>query len=92
MQRLLWLQKLHEVDKISFETFWYATITDINNQTENGLLSHIDHNQDDATEEAKWFTQSELNNLAIYPTRVTDFVEILRLAPTAKDPFLGIFL
>lgn len=90
VNRMLWLQEFHEGDKIFFETFWLAHLSDSNQQDERKLRDHIDHDPEGMVEEAKWFTEDELKDLTVFPARVKDFSLSNNLAEI--DPFIGSFL
>ena len=92
IERLLWLQEFHEKDRIFFETFWLAKVNDRNIQTIDGLSSHIDLDKNGMVEEARWYEESELKNLKIFPERVKSFFSLIDHYKDSTDPFIGTFL
>lgn len=90
IKRLLWLQELHEGGKVLFETFWLAEVSEHNAQTIDGLCSHIDHDENGAVEEARWYAESELEDLKVFPERVKSFSSLVNNCDGDTDPFIGI--
>lgn len=86
IQRMLWAQELRD-DKIYFETFWLAQLAKQNNQTVEELSAHIDHDPEGMVEEAKWFTEAELQHLTIFPERAKQFANF---TSPGEDIFLGV--
>ncbi len=92
IKKLLWLQEFHEKDKIFFETFWLAEVSEDNTQTINKLNNHIDLDKNGAVEEARWYKEAELKNLKIFPERVKSFRSFVKDSEYRVDPFIGTFL
>lgn len=67
--RLLWVREFREPekDKVSLETFWTTEVSAHNTQTVAGLSVHIDHDQNGAVEQCKWFTFDELQEVKVLP-------------------------
>jgi ADP-ribose pyrophosphatase YjhB (NUDIX family) len=86
--RLIYVQEFHATpDTIFFETFWLAKPT--GDTMINEL--HIDLDPKGAVEKARWFSQSELQNLKVFPKRLknTFWKNIDRIIKD-EDPFIGV--
>ncbi len=92
IEKMLWLQEFHEGEKIFFETFWLSKISSDNTQTESDVIKHIDQDPDGAVEEAKWYTQDEIQDLTVFPKRVKSFATLIEEQKDTTDPFIGTFL
>ncbi len=92
VDRMLWLQEFHKAHQVFFETFWLASISESNNQTSETLRSHIDHDPEGMVEEARWYSESELTHLIVYPERVKRFSQYITNQADDTDPFIGTFL
>lgn len=92
IDRLLWLQEFHEGEKIMFETFWLAKISDINAQTITGASSHIDEDPNGIVEEVRWFSETELQELTVFPERIKSFSRLIAEQADITNPFIGEFL
>jgi 8-oxo-dGTP pyrophosphatase MutT (NUDIX family) len=88
IMRLIYLQEFHATpDTIFFETFWLAK--PIGNTSINKL--HIDLDPKGDVEKAQWFSQSELQNLKVFPKRLKNtFWENIDRIIKEEDPFIGI--
>lgn len=86
--RLLYVQEFHATpDTIFFETFWLAKPA--GDTSINEL--HIDLDPNGAVEKAQWFSQSELQDLKIFPKRLKNtFWENIDGIIKAEDPFIGV--
>jgi hypothetical protein len=89
--RMLWLQEFHQAHQIFFETFWLAHLSDDNEQTETKLQDHIDIDPEGIVVEARWFSESDLSQLTVYPERVKNFGKHIAEQANIEDPFLGTF-
>jgi len=88
VQKLLYVQEFHGSEEITcLETFWLAKLSheqDLNS-------SHIDLDPNGAVEEAKWFSQAELQDLKVFPKRLKNtFWENIQTLETSEDPFIGV--
>ena len=92
IEKLLWLQEFHEGEKIFFETFWLSKISDSNTQTAEQVKQHIDHDPDGAVEEARWYTQDEIQDLTVFPKRVKSYSTLIAEQKDLTNPFIGTFL
>ncbi len=90
VERLLWLQEFHVEGKIFFETFWLSRLDQSNEQSSNSD-KHIDLDPDGMVEEAKWYTQSELANLKVFPERVKQYQNYIEKQTDIDNPFIGTF-
>lgn len=89
LKRMLWTQELRDEDKIYFEIFWLAALTKQNTQTIEKLAAHIDHDPTGMVEEAKWFKESELQRLKVFPEPARKFASFT--SQKEADVFLGVF-
>lgn len=86
--RLLYVQEFHATpDTIFFEIFWLAKPTE--NTTLNKL--HVDADPNGVVEKAQWFSQSELQDLKVFPKRLKNtFWKNVNKSITDEDPFIGV--
>ncbi len=88
IMRLLYIQEFHATaDTIFFETFWLAK--PIGDTNINEL--HIDLDPNGAVETAHWFSQTELQDLKVFPKRLKNtFWDNIDRVTKDEDPFIGV--
>lgn len=86
--RMLYMQEFHATPgTIFFETFWLAKPS---GETKISEL-HIDLDPNGAVQEARWFSQEEIQALKIFPKRLKNtFWEHIDSLLTSEDPFIGV--
>lgn len=88
VQRLLYMQEFHGSEEVvCLEFFWLAKLSheqDLNS-------AHVDLDPNGAVEEARWFSQVELQDLKIFPKRLKDtFWKNIQTLEDSEDPFIGV--
>jgi len=88
VQKLLYMQEFHgSKEIICLEFFWLAKLS----HEQNLNSSHIDLDPNGAVEEARWFSETELQYLKIFPKRLKDsFWKNIQTLGTSEDPFIGV--
>jgi len=88
IKKMLYLQEFHATkDTIFFETFWLG----IPQEGEKYDKEHMDLDPNGQVEEAKWFLQTELAGLKVFPKRLKDsFWENIDTFLETEDPFIGV--
>lgn len=67
VRRLLYVQEFHDsTDSISFETVWLAIPEKV---AELGD-AHVDQDIDGKVEQAKWFSENEIQTVKVFPERL----------------------
>lgn len=87
VHNLLWVREFREPekDKVSLETFWLTHVSEANTQTEEKLAEHIDHDENGAVEECRWFSIAELGDVKVLPKFIK---EKLTGSPLDTDAFI----
>lgn len=88
IKKLLYVQEFHATeDTIFLELFWLGL-------PESGQeidASHLDLDPNGQVEEVKWFSQSELQDLKVFPKRLKNsFWENISTLEDSEDSFIGV--
>ncbi|HRC28048.1 MAG TPA: NUDIX hydrolase [Candidatus Saccharimonas sp.] len=84
IERMLWLGEFRENDNVYLETFWLGRLrpgSDLSAHT-----NHADRDPNGAVTEVRWFTESELADLTVFPESIKTFSKI---DLSGQNPYLG---